>query len=256
MSNLINNLFEIRNSIILITGVSGQVGTNLAQLYLENGCKVYGVDLKKNKIKNKNFKFYKINISIKKNAAKIFNNILKKEKKIDIIVNNAAVSFFSNILKKTEREIDNTYDANLKSVINITTEYFRKHKIKKLKSCKIINIASIYGLLSPEFKIYGKNDRFSSEIYGATKAGLIQLTKYYSVLFAKYNILVNCISPGGIENSNVQSRKFQKKYSSRVPLRRMANVEDLYTAVMFLSSKKTKYITGQNLIIDGGLSAK
>ena len=76
--------------------------------------------------------------------------------------------------------------------------------------CKIINISSIYGLISPEFKIYEKGDRFSSEIYGATKAGLIQLTKYYSVLLAKYNILVNCISPGGIVNKKFKLKNFKK----------------------------------------------
>ena len=117
-------------------------------------------------------------------------------------------------------------------------------------------MSSIYGLVSPDFKIYSKGDRFSSEIYGATKAGLIQLTKYYSVLLARYNILVNCISPGGIKNKNVQTKRFQKKYSNRVPLKRMAEVEDLFTTILFLSSKKTKYITGQNIVIDGGLSAK
>ena len=70
----------------------------------------------------------------------------------------------------------------------------------KLKKCKIINIGSIYGNISPDFRIYGKNDNFNSEIYGATKAGVIQLTKYLSVLMSKYNINVNSMSPGGIYN--------------------------------------------------------
>jgi len=256
MNNLNKNLFKLNNCVILITGVSGQIGMNLANLFLNNGCRVYGVDLKKNKIKNKNFKFYKKNISNRKNIKQLFNDIFRKEKKIDVIINNAAVSYFSSIFKKKEKELDNTYKVNLKSVINVMIEYYKNHKLKKLSSCRIINIASIYGVVSPEFSIYGKKDRFSSEIYGATKAGLIQLTKYYSILFAKYNILVNCISPGGIENQKIQSVKFRKKYISRVPLKRMAKVEDLYTAVLFLSSKNTKYVTGQNLIIDGGLTVK
>lgn len=251
-----NNLFEIKNNIIFITGVSGQIGSNLARLFLENDCKVYGVDLKKNKLKHKNFKFFKLDITNEKKVKDIFNKIVKNEKKIDVILNNAAVSFFSEILKKNDKETDLTYKVNLKGVINITNEYLRIHKQKKLMECKIINISSIYGLISPEFKIYEKGDRFSSEIYGATKAGLIQLTKYYSVLLAKYNILVNCISPGGIVNKKVQTKKFQKRYSNRVPLKRMAHVEDLFTTILFLSSKKTKYVTGQNIVIDGGLSSK
>ena len=250
------NLFEIKKNIIFITGVSGQVGNNLAKLFLENGCKVYGIDQKKNKIRHKKFIFFNQDITNEKGIKNILNKIIKTENKIDVIINNAAVSFFSDILKKNNKETNLTFNVNLKGVINITNEYLRIHKKKKLKACRIINISSIYGIVSPDFNIYDKGDRFSSEIYGATKAGLIQLTKYYSVLLAKYNILVNCISPGGIENKKVQTKKFQKKYSHRVPLKRMAQVEDLFTTILFLSSKKTKYITGQNIVIDGGLSSK
>ena len=256
MYKINKNLFEIKNNIIFITGASGQIGSNLAKLFLENDCKVYGVDLKKNNIKHKNFKFFKLDITNQKKVNNILNKIINSEKKIDVILNNAAVSFFSEILKKNNKETDLTYKVNLKGVINITNEYLRIHKQKKLKECKIINMSSIYGLISPDFNIYDKGDRFSSEIYGATKAGLIQLTKYYSVLLANYNILVNCISPGGIVNRKVQTKKFQKRYSNRVPLKRMAHVEDLFTAILFLSSKRTKYITGQNIVIDGGLSSK
>ena len=94
MNNLNKNLFKLNNCVILITGVSGQIGMNLANLFLNNGCRVYGVDLKKNKIKNKNFKFYKKNISNRKNIKQLFNDIFRKEKKIDVIINNAAVSYF------------------------------------------------------------------------------------------------------------------------------------------------------------------
>tara|TARA_B100000989_G_C19521444_1_gene464382 strand:+ start:2016 stop:2786 length:771 start_codon:yes stop_codon:yes gene_type:complete len=250
------DLFDLKNKIVLLTGVSGQLGTSFAKLYLSYGCKVYGVDVKKCNLNHENFYFYKKNLATNKNVKQVINSIVKKHKKIDIIVNNAAVSFFSNILKRSKKELDSTLDVNLKSVIYLITEYFRLHKKMSLKKCKIINIASIYGMNSPDFKIYGTNDRFSSEIYGASKAGVIQLTKYFSVLFAKYNITINSISPGGIKNQKTQNTRFQKKYSKLVPLNRMADVEDIFTAMIFLSSDNTKYITGQNITIDGGMSAK
>ena len=251
-----NSLFKIDKKIVLITGVSGQLGEAFAKLYLENGCIVYGVDIKKNKLKNKKYVFLKSDITKKKNISKILNYIIKVHKKIDILINNAAVSYFSELINRNDKEIDKTYEVNLKSVINLITEYFKIHKIKKLKSSRIINIGSIYGVNSPDFKIYSKGDRFSSDIYGATKAGVIQITKYYSVLLAKHNILINTISPGGIKNKKIQNKKFQSKYSKIVPLARMGNVEDLFTALLFLSSDNTSYITGQNLIIDGGLTIK
>ena len=88
------NLFEIKKNIIFITGVSGQVGNNLAKLFLENGCKVYGIDQKKNKIRHKKFIFFKQDITNEKGIKNILNKIIKTENKIDVIINNAAVSFF------------------------------------------------------------------------------------------------------------------------------------------------------------------
>ena len=90
----------------------------------------------------------------------------------------------------------------------------------------------------------------------ASKASIIQITKYFAVLFAKKNIRVNSISPGGIINKKLQSNKFIKNYSTRVPMNRMATVEDLFTAILYLASDFSKYGTGQNIVIDGGLSIK
>ena len=109
--------------------------------------------------------------------------------------------------------------------------------------------------MSPDFNIYEKGDNINSEIYGASKAGIIQFTKYLSVYGAKYNINVNCLSPGGILNSNNTQRKsFIKKYSKKVPLKRMATTDDFLSCIIFLASEKSSYVTGQNIIIDGGFS--
>ncbi len=165
------------------------------------------------------------------------------------------MSFFSKYNKRSEIELNKTIEINIKGVLNIINSYSQYHIKKKLKKCSIINLGSIYGFISPDFRIYGKNDRYSSEIYGATKASVIQLTKYYSVILSKYNINVNCLSPGGILNKkNSQSKNFIKKYSNRVPKGRMGNVEDLFTGILFLASDNSKYVCGQNIIIDGGLS--
>ncbi len=251
----IDTLFNFQNKIVLITGSSGQIGSALVNLFLDLGSKVYGFDQVSKKIKNRNFKFIKTNVSNKINVKKNILKITKSEKKIDIIINNAGYSVFTKYYKRTDKEINKTVDVNIKGVTNMINEYSEIHKRYKIKKCNIINISSIYGLLSPDFRIYGKNDRFNSEIYGATKASVIQLTKYYAVILSKYNININCISPGGILNKNKpQAKDFVKKYSKRVPKQRMGIVEDLFTGILFLSSDKSNYIIGQNIIIDGGLS--
>ena len=104
-------------------------------------------------------------------------------------------------------KLNATINTNIKGLLNVINSYADIHKKNNLKNCSIINIGSIYGFLSPDFRIYGKNDNYSSEIYGATKAAVIQLTKYYSVILSKYNINVNCLSPGGLLNDKSPQNK-------------------------------------------------
>jgi len=249
------NLFNFENKVILITGSNGQLGKEFSELFLSLNSKVIGIDRTKNKLKKKNFYFYKLDVSNKNKIEKTIYKTIAKFKKIDVIINNASISVFSKFDKRKDIEINNTINANIKSALNVINSYFKIHKLKKLKKCSIINLGSIYGLMSPDFRIYGTKDNFNSEIYGASKAAIIQLTKYYAVALSKYNINVNCISPGGIYNEKKpQSNSFIKKYSYRVPKRRMANSKDLFTGLLFLSSENSNYVNGQNIIIDGGLS--
>tara|TARA_B110000114_G_C15073631_1_gene390769 strand:+ start:826 stop:1272 length:447 start_codon:yes stop_codon:yes gene_type:complete len=145
-------------------------------------------------------------------------------------------------------------NVNLKANI-LFSQFFYKNYFKKQKKGNIINLASIFGVISPNFNNYKKGDRKSSETYGATKSAIIQLTKYFSNYMSKYNVKVNSISPGGIENKAVQTKSFIKRYKKNVPLNKMGRKEDVINQVMFLVSKKSDYITGQNIIIDGGYTA-
>ena len=257
MKNLsIKSLFNFNNKKILITGASGQIGSAAVDLFLNLGSKVYGVDKNAGKNKHSNYRFIKTDITNKLKIKTKITEIVKKEKCIDVIINTAAVSIFSKYDKRTDLEINKTLDTNIKGVLNIINSYAHIHKTRKLKKCSIINMGSIYGFLSPDFRIYGNKDRFSSEVYGASKAAVIQLTKYYSVVLSKYNINVNCLSPGGIYNDKKpQNKKFEKNYSNRVPLKKMGKPENLFTGILFLASDQSNYINGQNLIIDGGLSS-
>ena len=100
--------------------------------------------------------------------------------------------------------------------------------------------------------IYKEGDRRTPEIYGATKAAVINMTKYFATYMAPYNVRVNCISPGGIFNN--QDKEFVKKYSRKVPMARMGNEKELLSTLEYLVSDESSYITGQNLIVDGGFT--
>jgi NAD(P)-dependent dehydrogenase (short-subunit alcohol dehydrogenase family) len=117
----------------------------------------------------------------------------------------------------------------------------------------IINIGSMYGVVSPDPRMYGDESSLRSpEVYAASKAGVIQLTRYLAVHLAAHNIRVNCLSPGGVFND--QTEEFSKSYNARVPLGRMAKPEDMKGALVFLASDASSYVTGHNLVVDGGFT--
>ena len=245
-------LKQYKNKIVLITGVSGQIGDFTVKFFLKLGCIVYGADIKKLKINSNKFFFRQLDISDAIKTQNLINEIYKKHKRIDIVINNAAVSYKTNFKNRTSKELKETIDINLSSPINIIKNIAKKHNSKLI--CKIINIGSIYGLRSPDFKIYDNSNNMNSEIYGASKAAIIQITKYFAALLAKKNIIINCISPGGLKNKNFQKNKFILNYSKKVPLGRMCEEEDLKMALLYFSNIETNYTTGQNLIIDGGFT--
>ena len=253
----ISDLFNFKNKIVILTGCNGQLGSKISKMFTSNGAKIYGIDkVKKKKTKNKNFIFKQIDISNQNSVRFCIKDILIKEKKIDVIINNASHQVLSDINKKIPNKELDFVETNLFGAVNLIKCYTKLHNKNRSKFCSIINISSIYGVVSPDFTIYNKGDRFSPDIYGASKAGLIQITKYFSVLLAKKNIIVNSISPGGILNKQKQKKSFIRRYSDNVPMRRMASTNDILTAILMFSSNYSKYTTGQNLIIDGGLTSK
>ena len=253
--NFLKNFLGLENKKIIITGCSGQLGASLTDNFLKLGCTVIGLDMKRpKKINNKNYFFYKLDISNSKENTFIFNEIYKKFKNIDCLINNAGVAVFEPFTNRSDDDLDWVTSVNLKSYFYSIKNFYKFSDKKSSKS--IINISSIYSIISPDPKIYSKNDRKSSEIYGATKAGVNQMTRYFAIHLTDKNIRVNTVSPGGIFNTtSPQSKLFVKKYSLRNPLNRMAKTEEIVCAVVYLASSSSTYTNGHNLIVDGGMSS-
>jgi len=133
-----------------------------------------------------------------------------------------------------------------------------RQMIAQGKGGTIIQTASIYGVMGPDHRIYEGSYYLNREIntpavYAASKAAVIGLTKYLATLWADMGIRVNTITPGGVESG--QNDIFKKNYSTRVPLGRMAQPQEMVGALIYLASDASSYVTGQNVIVDGGLSA-
>ena len=127
--------------------------------------------------------------------------------------------------------------------------------MKKQKSGTIINISSNYGLLGPDFETYENEKLWTPPGYAVTKSAILNLTRYVANLYGKYGITCNTLSPSGVATDKLSSR-FKKRYASRNALKRMAKVSDYAGPMIFLCSDASGYMTGANLIVDGGWTAK
>ena len=255
-NNYLNKIHDLKNKVIVITGSCGQLGSSMCDLFVKMGCKVIGVDNSVESNKINNVDYYDLDIRQSKNVSTVFKNIFKKYNQIDILINNAGVSVFEPFEERNEENFDWVMNVNLKGTFNCIQKYVDNYDSINQKQGCIINIASMYGLISPDFRIYSENDRKNSEVYGATKAGVIQMTKYFAVHLADRNIRSNSISPGGVYNpANPQGKKFVENYTYRCPMKRMAKSEEIANVALFLATELSSYVNGQNIIVDGGMSA-
>jgi len=233
--------FGLKDKTIIVTGAGGFLGGALYNALMCEGANVIGIDI------NQSHMTDALDISNTKDVKDYVATKLVIRAPIYGLINAAAVSFKGRNIK--EIEFDKTMSVNIKGTYNMMEE------IKPLMSLdgSIVNIASIYGILSPDFSIYdGNKDLYSSSIYGATKAAIMQISKYYAVQYAP--IRVNSVILGGVYNN--QSEEFVKKYSKNVPLKRMADANDFTNGVMFLLSNLSSYITGASIPITGGLEIR
>ena len=225
---------------ILVTGYSSGIGNCLIKKYLSLGAKVYSTSTKL-EFKKKNLIVFKCNF-LNQNSQDIF---FKKIENItfDVVVNNAGINIIDEIYNIKDQDIEKIIRINLTipaQIIKLTS----RRMIKRRKG-KIINISSIFGSIS-------KSKRAS---YSSSKSGLIGLTKASALDLAKYNILVNSVSPGFIDTKltkKILGKNLMKKIKNQIPLKKIAKPDEIIPYIIFLSSDNNNYITGQNCVIDGG----
>lgn len=253
----IQELFDLKGRVAIVTGAVGQLGTQMAIALSEAGANVVIADLNLSDCQRKARAISKnvsqcigleLDVTKKKSIRKMTALVLKKFGKIDILINNAGIAVFTPFKERKLSEFEKVLKVNINGMF-LCSQIISGQMIKQNRG-NIINIGSIYGIVSPDPRIYANSGRNSSEVYGISKAGVISLTRYLAVHLAKYNIRVNCISPGGIFNN--QSPKFVKNYCQHTPLARMGKDTDLKGAVVYLASEASAYVTGHNLVVDGG----
>ena len=260
-----NKSFDLSNKTVIITGGAGLIGSAFSKACVEYNANVIVVDIDEKRgnelidamkmdTKNPNIVFQKCDITNVVEIQHLTDTTINQFGQIDALVNNAYPRnrnfgrVFEDVDYKDFCENMNMHVAGY----FLITQQIAKAMIKQ-KHGIIINMASIYGFAAPRFEIYDGTKMTMSVEYAAIKGAIINLTKYLASYLGRYNIRVNAISPGGVYDNQPES--FVDAYSKKVILGdRMANVDDLIDVLFFLLSDGSKYITGQNLVVDGGWS--
>lgn len=266
------NLFNVENKVIAIIGATGLLGTQYTELFAAHGAKVVIGDYvyercvevaeKLEKKYNGDVLPLKIDVTQENDIKEYFCAIMAKYGKIDVLLNNAQIKtdgFYASFEDYSKETLMTILDGNLAGVV-LSCQQACKCFLKQGYG-NIINISSTYGNVGCDQRlyegvknIYYPNQPFSSPVtYAITKSGIINLTRYLASYYREKNIRVNCLTPGGVYDNHDET--FVKNYSYRTLLGRMAERDEYNGAMLFLASDASSYMTGSNLIVDGGWTA-
>lgn len=262
------NLFSLKNKTAIVTGALGLLGKEHCKALASAGANVIVCDLDRTKsekfakrLQTKSIGCY-FDVNDEFSIKETRDIILDEFGHIDILVNNAAINdMFENPKAMAEKSKFENYPFELwdKSIAVNLTGLFKSSQIigsemAKRRKGSIINIASTYGIVAPNQDLYkkpnGDQSFYKPPAYSASKGAVIAFTRYLAAYWGGKGVRVNALSPGGVENN--QDNYFKKNYSERTPLKRMAKPNDYHGGIIFLAGDASNYMTGANLVIDGG----
>lgn len=253
------SIFSLKNKNVLITGGYGYLGKAICQGLLAHGAKVWVLGRSEEKftqtfVNQSDIFFIPADVSDNQSIQAAFRQISTQVSQIDVLINNAFYSKGQHPETMSDDEWATGMDGTLNSVYRCIREiipYF-----KKQGQGKIINVSSMYGVVSPDFKVYENNNFLNPPHYGAAKAGVLQMTRYFACYLGKHNILVNAVTPGAFPSDTVQkNQEFIDDLSAKTPLGRIGKPEELQGAFVYLASDASSFMTGQNIVVDGGWTA-
>lgn len=265
LSDDVQNIFSLKEKTVIITGGAGHLGHAMSEALVAFGANLFilGHNYNKNnkfarELKEKYPKTNCIDICYDldddNSIVDAISRVLKETGKIDVVINNSAYSC-SKVLHEY------SFDDWQKGLSGTINSVFRMVKqvlpiMIKQQRGNIINIGSMYGMVAPNMEIYGDSGQNNPANYGAGKAAIIQLTKYIACTYARHGIRANSISPGPFPNPEVQrNKRFIEELCKKNPMNCIGQPEDLQGIVVYLASDASRYITGQNIAIDGGWTA-
>ncbi len=238
------------NRVVIVTGAANGIGKGIANSYANNGDKVILADIDVEAGKNQTLElqeqgkeamFIKTDVRIEQDIKNLINQTYQTYGKIDILINNAGKGLFKSPFDVTVEEWNDVIHTNLRSVFLCSREAAR---YMKQFGGSIVNIASTRALMSEAH----------SEGYAATKGGIVAITHALAASFSEYQITVNAISPGWIETGNYED--LRKEDHDQHFSKRVGTPTDIANACLYLTDSKNNFVTGINLVVDGGMTRK
>ncbi|MBC7474281.1 MAG: 3-oxoacyl-ACP reductase FabG [Candidatus Sericytochromatia bacterium] len=240
---------RLKNKVAIITGAAQGIGEATARRFVAEGAYVILVDRQEEQLKNlvsqlnEFASYYVLDITNRDALSKFVKDVADKHKRIDILVNNAGITKDSLTVKMTDEAWSDVINVNLKAPFMLVQEIFPM--MKEQNNGVILNASSVSSL-----------GNIGQANYAASKAGIIAMTKTWALEFARYNVRVNAVAPGFTATPMVNTvpEKVKDALIDKIPLKRFAEPEEIAAAYCYLASDDAKYVTGQVLFVDGGLT--
>lgn len=262
-----DELFRLDGQLAVVTGASGWLGSAMARALAGAGADVIGVGRRREALEALRSSMGADGLSMTPLIADVttpalasaLTSITAETGRIDILVNNAHVGSGGSLRTSSAAQFTDAFELAVTAAWR-STEGARDGLTNSARaggSASVINVASMYGMVAPDFDAYATEEARNPPFYGAAKAGLLQLTRYSAAELGPQGVRVNAISPGPFPSTAARSdHAFAGELAKRTMLHRLGEPEDIATALLFLASPNSRFVTGANIVVDGGWTAR
>ncbi|MFD0872280.1 3-ketoacyl-(ACP) reductase [Chlamydia abortus] len=251
-------LFSMENRTVVVTGGSGYLGREIVRAMSDFGAAVVSADLQPAEHTGERIVSAVCDVSDTESIRRLFNEARETFGRIDVLINCATYGAGYGPLGTVEQMSDEDWAYGLDGAVGTCFRCTRE-AVPHLEAAgggSIVNIASMYGMVSPDPSIYGTSGANNPANYGAGKAAVIQFTRYCAAHLAAKGIRVNSVTPGPFPNPNIQQDEaFLTRLNSKTMLGRVGQAHEIVGAVLYLASGASSFVTGSNIVVDGGWTA-